>query len=140
MDPFSITVGCVSLLTVVSQAINRTSDFAKSFRDARSEMIAIQLQLDQLKNILDLLAHDSLSEVGPKDATTADTDDHIKDQINNCMDILEDLARLMDDCGNSRAKWALTGRARAYNIKGFLKGCITRLQLTVNVQTWYACF
>jgi hypothetical protein len=135
MDPFSVTVGCVSLLGAVTQTITRIAEFTKSFQDARSELISLHGHLEQLQHILELLYHDSSSGDASVCAMT-DADDQIKDQINNCLDILDELGRLVDSYrGSWIGRWALTGKPAAENIGRVLEGCIDRLQLAVNVRT-----
>jgi hypothetical protein len=55
MDPLSTTAGCVGLITRTSTVV---VGFMKDVRAARDDLAVVSQELDVLKRILELLAHE----------------------------------------------------------------------------------
>jgi hypothetical protein len=138
MDPFSITVGCISLLDAASHAIVQIKNLTKSFLDAPSEMAVISGHLKQLTRILEPWRGSSC-RLEPNATLSYDyyeaneKDNHIKDEINCCLEVLKKLGSLLDRCRDSRIKWAVKRKAEAQRIEKLLKDRIKQLTLALNL-------
>ncbi|KAL2261534.1 hypothetical protein VTK26DRAFT_3974 [Humicola hyalothermophila] len=138
VNPFSMMAGCRSLAAAISGAIAHSFDYASAYCDARSpEMAALQrirLQLEQLGYTVAFVAHStSLSmawQVSPVNAMTGSG--QIKDQINNCMVVVDRFRGLLGWDPNSRLRFAVMGRSMTQNIEESLRGCVRRLQWAAN--------
>jgi hypothetical protein len=58
MDPLSITAGCVGLISAVTRTSTVVVGFMKDVRAARDDLAVVSQELDVLKRILELLAHE----------------------------------------------------------------------------------
>lgn len=135
MDPFSNTVGYMTLLDVIPPTMVRIAGFAKSFQDVPSELITIHGHLERLNQILSFRYHDS-SSGDASGCAVPDPGDHIKHQINDCLDVLDELGHLTNSYrGSWIGRWVLTGKPAAENIARVLEDCIGRFQLPVSIET-----
>ncbi|KAK0726318.1 hypothetical protein B0T21DRAFT_413655 [Apiosordaria backusii] len=131
MDPFSISVGCVALLEIATKTIKQLSELSKRYRDARVELLRVICQLQSLQHILELIRHDEA-----KQPTASDSNDHlIMDQVNVCMDIVEELQTVILDINDSRLKWAITGKTAVGSIYKQLQTATEQLELILGVHS-----
>jgi len=144
MDPFGITVGCVALIGATSRTNVRISEFVDVFQIELPELNKIRKNLKHMKHISELLmldfAEDPLSASSSTFRHHSEDDtayDPIKDQINNCLDVLDVVEFVLKAYLNGTLNWALTGKVAIKVLNNVVKDVITALQLTVNTQYWY---
>ena len=59
MDPLSATTGCLALITAVGKTSIAVTDFVRSCREARADLIAVTKELTELQTVLELLRDNS---------------------------------------------------------------------------------
>jgi hypothetical protein len=104
MDPLSISVSCITLITTISKMTVAVTGFIREVRDARSDLDAISRELFSLKTILELLAEDT---EGPHSETLPE---RLRDQI---LDILKNCIRVITDVQSSLQKHSTSRLGRA---------------------------
>ncbi|KAK3987239.1 hypothetical protein QBC44DRAFT_361000 [Cladorrhinum sp. PSN332] len=133
MDPFSILVGSTSLVGAVVHVTKSVSQFIKDFRDAHPEMIQINGHLEQLKWILEQVDLNVDSET-KENYHHQGQDSQLKDQINSCMDIVEEVGQLILSFQQSRTSWALGGKSAVKEMESKLKLSLDNLELTLRIE------
>ena len=59
MDPISITVSCLGLVSSITSLSSKINTFVRTARDARSDLSRVSTELHSLKNILEILGDDA---------------------------------------------------------------------------------
>ncbi|KAH6063529.1 hypothetical protein HBI67_141140 [Parastagonospora nodorum] len=120
MDPLSISVSCITLITTITQVSVAVTNFVREVRDARGDLDAISRELVSLKSVLELLAEDT---EGPHTATLPE---RLKDQI---IDILKNCKHVVTDVEASLKKHSASrlGRAGHWAVGGG-KGDMTKFR------------
>ena len=134
MDPFSITVGCVSLINAVADASSLVNRFIKTYRATRSDLAALSSQLDELQRVLDLVTHDD-SPGGPITQLAFEIS---QEHVNKCMDILETLPKVLEEykpARGSRFQWALRGKKEVDDIWLEINKVVNHFKLTLGIYT-----
>jgi hypothetical protein len=111
MDPLSISVSCITLITTISQVTVAVTSFIREVRDARGDLDAISRELFSLKTVLELLAEDTEephSETIPKRPR-----DQILDILKNCDRVVTDVQLSLQKHHTSRL-----GRAGHWTMGG----------------------
>lgn len=122
MDPLSITVGCVTLITTIGKSSLAISAFVKDCRAARYDLDAIARELTSLENVLQLLKDD----VGAANGSNIPDNirEHLSNVISNCSQVLADLDNLLRKHSGARfeaARWALSGKDDATKLRSTLE-------------------
>ncbi|VBB84265.1 Putative protein of unknown function [Podospora comata] len=132
MDPFSIGIGCITLLEVAQKTIKQLYQLSKRYNDAQSDLFKTITQLQSLANVLELIRYDE----GTQHTDSPNRkNDLIMDQVNLCMDIIEELQVVITSINDSRVKWAISGKAAVENIHKKLQTATEQLELTLGVHT-----
>ncbi|KAK0663022.1 hypothetical protein QBC41DRAFT_329336 [Cercophora samala] len=131
MDPFSISIGCITLLEVAQKTIKQLFELSKRYTDARSDLLTAITQLQSLTKVLELIQYD---EENQRSMDTPDLkNDLIMDQVNFCMDMIEELQVVIASINDSRIKWAISGKAAVENIYKQLQTATEQLELILEV-------
>jgi hypothetical protein len=138
MDPFSIGVGCASLIQMIIVSSISISSFVKSSRHARHELEQVDKQLRELKFILDIFQDD----VRPHEAALTVVESHrdaIFDLFNTAREAIEgvDLLIREHDGVLGPGLWALTGKTKVQNLTRTLEASIGRLKDVMDAVTRY---
>jgi hypothetical protein len=104
MDPLSISVSCITLITTISRVTVAVTSFIREVRDARGDLDAISWELFSLRTVLDLLAEDT---EGPHSEKLPE---RLRDQI---LDILKNCNRVVADVQSSLQKHNTSRLGRA---------------------------
>jgi hypothetical protein len=120
MDPLSISVSCITLITTITQVSIAVTSFVREVRDARGDLDAISRELVSLKSVLELLAEDT---EGPHSATLPE---RLKEQI---IDILKNCKHVVTDVEASLKKHSASRLGRAGHwVAGGGKGDMTKFR------------
>jgi hypothetical protein len=137
MDPFSLTVGCISLISAIASVSRSVTNFVLSCRDARQDLAAVSRELSELDMTLHILKADTEAK-GPHQLPN-DLRRHVRDIMENCSNILsdfEELLRRYEGRGLDRAaRWALSGRKDAEKMRSSLAAHKGALSLVVEAMT-----
>ncbi|KAH0430616.1 hypothetical protein CcaCcLH18_07651 [Colletotrichum camelliae] len=137
MDPLSVTVSCIGLITAVAQVGSVISNFVTKCREARRDLAAVSAELAQLGITLDMLKDDG--DGNDSAQLPQDLRQRICDLIMNCKGVIEELSALLEKYGgggvNSAARWALSGKKEAAKIKASLEAHKDALTLVVEATT-----
>lgn len=118
MDPFSVSIGCITLLSVVTKVSRSVTDFAVGFRDARKDLLSVSHELSGLDLTLQVLKADT--ETKERHELPNVLRQYICDIIENCKNDLtrfeESLRVYEGESLNRTAKWAISGRKDAEKI------------------------
>ncbi|KAK4172247.1 hypothetical protein QBC36DRAFT_390560 [Triangularia setosa] len=131
MDPFSITIGCFTLLEVAQKTIKQLFELSKRYHDARSDLIRVMTQLQSLTHVLELILYDEAKQRTGSDLNN----DLVMDQANVCMDIIEELQGVIASINGSHFKWVISGKATVENIYKQLQTATEQLELILGVHT-----
>jgi len=126
MDPLSITVSCLALISAATKTTTSVSKFVRVFRDARQDLAAISRQLGELQMILELLRSENdgedEDETGPIQPALS-LPDTVKSQIcsilSNCAEIFAQLDSVMSkhiDGRATSARWAVKGKSEVASL------------------------
>lgn len=112
MDPLSIAVSCVTLVTTVGNLSLKIHTFVREVRDARGDLDAISKELGSLKMVLELLSDDAKASNGagfPESLIR-----QIAGILTNCAGVLklidESLTKHSGGGMRKGVKWSLAGR------------------------------
>ena len=131
MDPLSITTGCLALVQAVGKSAITVNSFIRSCRDARSDLITLHGELNELRLVLELLQDD---------ASTATTIPNGLQQqvvaiITKCGTVVVDIDALVDEHTKRRRtagmRWAWDGKDKAAMLRESLETHRAALMLAV---------
>ncbi|KAJ9129500.1 hypothetical protein NKR19_g10338 [Coniochaeta hoffmannii] len=139
MDPFSITVGCIALSGTIGKTVARLHEFITNLRDARPELMKVQVRLHEWKLIIDILERDYGPTTTSADVVPDSANHVLYHHINSCMDTLEQLNRLIEtfEGGMGRARWAVAGRKAVETLREELDGNLQHIKLVLGISTRY---
>lgn len=139
MDPLSISLSCLTLISAVSAASRSVTDFIVNCRSARLDLEAIARELSDLKITLHILQKDGAKDGGDAANLPDDLQRNIADIMTNCTHVIGDLETILQkyqDVGLERsAQWALTGRKEAEKMRASLAAHKAALNLVVEATT-----
>lgn len=109
-DPFSITASILALVSTLGKTSIAINNFAKTCREARSDLLEVNQELSTLKHILDWLKDDTEREKHsaiPKSLTM-----QILPIISDCNRVLKKIDEVVQGHVGAlgSAKWALGGK------------------------------
>ncbi|KAF2677102.1 hypothetical protein K458DRAFT_410002 [Lentithecium fluviatile CBS 122367] len=123
MDPISISASCVGLAATIAKTSTAVTCFVRDVRDARRDLDGVSRELSSLKNVLDLLAEDTINE---KDQTfPANLKAQIAGILTNCNDVVVDI-----EDGLSKHEKSKLGRSGYWTMGGG-KGEMAKLRSTL---------
>ncbi|KAG2414756.1 hypothetical protein HFD88_005944 [Aspergillus terreus] len=117
MDPFSMAVGCVSLLDVITRLSLSVTDFIVNFRDARADLATVADELSDLNLNVQILKADTKRK--PSYEVPKDLRQYICEVMEHCktdLTTFETLLKGYENEGLNRVKWAISGRIEAQKI------------------------
>jgi hypothetical protein len=138
MDPFSLAIGCVSLLDAVTRLSHSVTNFIVAFQDAQKDLAAVARELSDLDLSLQILKADT----DPKQSYELPDDlrRYVCEIMQNCRINLTDfeasLREYEKDGLNRRSKWAISGRIKAQKIRTALaahKGALNLAAETISL-------
>ncbi|KAF4213867.1 hypothetical protein CNMCM5878_009929 [Aspergillus fumigatiaffinis] len=138
MDPFSVAIGCVSLLDAVTRLSHSVTNFVVGFRDAQKDLAAVTRELSDLDLSLQILKADT----DPKQSYELPNDlrRYVCGIMQNCRIDVTDFEASLHEYGkeglNQRAKWAISGRIEAQKIRTALaahKGALNLAAETISL-------
>lgn len=135
MDPLSITVSCISLLTVIGKTTIVLTSFVRDVRGARSELDSISRELLSLSTILKLLAEDFDTEAGSTLPSTLQN--QIAGIVENCTGVVNDIERALVRHEGARlrkaAQWVAWGREDVVKLRGSLEAHKSALEIALDM-------
>lgn len=112
MDPLSITAGCVALISAVTKTSTVVVGFMKDVRAARDDLAVVSQELDVLKRILELLAHEI--EDSDNEATIPENV-HISRVIDSCSEVVANVEKCLGKYEGGKvgraARWLASGKS-----------------------------
>jgi hypothetical protein len=138
MDPFSITVGCVSLLETIGGLSKSIYDFVKKTREAKSELYSIDLELSSLRRAISLIQfdHDKYEE-DCDEIFPSVVRENLQTIMANCHKVLDKLRLLLEAHQTSTLgasiHWARTGKTKIVALKMDLSTLTGALSLAQNL-------
>jgi Fungal N-terminal domain of STAND proteins len=133
MDPFSIAVGCASLIGTITKLSTSISSFVKSARAARGDLDALSRELTSLKTLVELLEEDAKDESAFPDTLRQ----QISGIVTNCAVVLDEIERLLDKFdgpGATRsAKWASGGKDDTQKLRISLEAHKSALEIALEM-------
>jgi hypothetical protein len=111
MDPLSISVSCITLITTISKASWTLTTFVREFKDAPADLAAIALEMQSIQVVLGNLARDT---AGSSANTLAPSlQQQIVEIISNCNKLADDIVASLTAHSRSRlgkrGYWTLGG-------------------------------
>jgi hypothetical protein len=136
MDPFSISVGCVSLSDSIAKTTCSIASFIKTACAAKDELAQFSQQLIELKQILDLIEND----IGPNSGAMSIQEDQREvafSLINRCLQAVEDLDAVIaaHEKPFGSVIWATNGKKKVQALSQILQSSIGRLKLILETIT-----
>lgn len=133
MDPLSITTGCLSLLGAVGKTTIAITTFLRSYREARTDLADVNLELSGLALLLELLKEDSAIS----DATVIPESLHtqILSIITNCTAVVSRINHVLEGYTESTAssvKWAAFGKGEIAGLRMSLEAHRASLNLALD--------
>lgn len=129
-DPFSIAVGCVSLIRLSTGVLGTTRRIWDRYRGAATEIQEIAEEIGLLKELLEILQHAVFRR--QDDPTSKNLATQINREIGKCEAVVRDIELLVEENdGRGRwdaAKWAATGHGKAEQLLKALKDGRERLE------------
>jgi hypothetical protein len=111
MDPLSITVGCVSLLSSIAGLSRQISKFVGDVRDSRKEMEAVLRELASLTFCIEMLRNDCDNPAIPYPESFRE---NLTNMLHNCHGVITEIEELMRKTAagtfGSRIQWATTAQ------------------------------
>ncbi|KAJ7210908.1 hypothetical protein GGX14DRAFT_625178 [Mycena pura] len=137
MDPLSISMSCLTLISAVSAASSSVTDFIVNCRSARIDLEAIARELSDLEITLRIIQIDGADDGGDAANFPDDLQRNIANIVTNCTHIIGDLETLLQkyqDVGRLErsAQWALTGRKEAEKMRVSLAAHKGALNLVID--------
>ncbi|KAJ7210906.1 hypothetical protein GGX14DRAFT_394526 [Mycena pura] len=141
MDPLSISMSCLTLISAVSAASRSVTDFIVNCRSARMDLEAIARELSDLEITLRIVQIDGAKDGGDAANLPDDLQRNIANIVINCTHVIGDLETLLQkyqDVGLERsAQWALTGRKEAEKMRVSLAAHKGALNLVIDATALY---
>ncbi|KAI1165775.1 P-loop containing nucleoside triphosphate hydrolase protein [Nemania serpens] len=134
MDPLSITAGAIGLLGAVAKTISAVTSFIRSYREARTDLTAVNRELLELQIVLELLRDDSdinENSVFP-DALRA----QVLSVITNCNTIVKQINTILEKHDASKStplKWVASGKKEIASLKMSLEAHRGSLNLALEM-------
>lgn len=136
MEPLSITVACVSLLSGVAKLSIQAKDFVASVRDARKDMISVQAELRSLSICLETLRDDSMTTVYP-DAFR----ENLLTVLKHCGTVTTQMTVLLDKYSSinvlRRIQWSASGRDEMNQLRSSLESHKSALGIGLDMTSLY---
>lgn len=131
MDPFSITTGCLGLLTAIANTTIAISGFVKGCREARRDLTDVSRELSDLKIVLELLKDDS--EVVGDNAIPENMHSQIIHLLSSCKDVILTVDKVIErHVGPFAAvKWVADGKREVTYLRQSLEAYRGTLSLTL---------
>jgi hypothetical protein len=130
MDPLSITAAAVSLTGAVVKTTAIISDFVRTVRSARQDMISTSRHLGELSSTLDLLRDNT-------DRLPEGIRLQIRSILIGCESTLGDIDTALDKHknGTSPGRWALSGKKEVETLNRHLETYLRNLGIAVEATT-----
>lgn len=131
MDPLSITTGCIALVSAVGNATITVNGFIRTCRDARSDLMTIHGELNELRLVLELLQDDA--------STTTNIPEGLQAQVlailTKCGNVVTDINELVSEHSEKRrtggVRWAWEGKDKVAVLRQSLETHRGALMLAV---------
>ena len=142
MDPFSLTAGCVGIISGIAQTSAAIREFVRDVREARGDLSATARHLTELEMTISLINDDHNSDHGNGTASVSGLiPESMTPQtaavIRSCRDILGAVDALMDRYNPRRhrtaLKWALKGKNDASALNRQLEAHTRTLGMTLEI-------
>jgi Fungal N-terminal domain of STAND proteins len=135
MDPLSITVGCVSLVSTIAKTSIAITGFMKDFRSARHDLDTVSRELASLEGIVQLLQDDCDEK---NDSSVPETlRQQILNIIGNCSDVLLDLNEVIQKHTTTKmgkaALWVASGKKDVEKYRSTLEAHRGALNLALDL-------
>ncbi|KAK1760062.1 hypothetical protein QBC47DRAFT_366316 [Echria macrotheca] len=134
MDPFSITVGCMSLLEAVVKASTTIGTFVKNVRQARRAMEAVSRELLSLKIVLELLIEDTQDKTVVLPQTL---NRQVASIVANCTIVVLDIEKCMEKYMQRNIAWASNGQEEVAQLLRGLEAHKAALELGLDTLTFH---
>jgi hypothetical protein len=140
MDPLSITVSCVTLISTIGKVSIQINGFVRSVRDARQDLDAVSRELHSLQTILEILSDDG-DDQKSHGALPPNLVVQISGILLNCGGVLTQIQVAMEKYGGGGVrkgiKWSVSGREDMDKLRSSLEAHKSALGLTVDFATQY---
>ncbi|OCK74432.1 WD40 repeat-like protein, partial [Lepidopterella palustris CBS 459.81] len=137
MDPLSISIGCVSLLSAIAKTSVSVTGFIQDYRDSRDDLVAVSRELTDLEIVLKLLKEDRI--ITGSQAIPQTLQRQIISVISNCSNVLEQINGLLQKykggSADKAARWALTGKNDIAKLRLTLEKHRGALSLALDIVT-----
>jgi hypothetical protein len=133
MDPVTIVTGCVSILGTIAKLSTLISGFVRNFRDARTDLDLVRLDLTSLSSVLELVEGD-VKEYGQK-ALPDTLAKKIHGIVQNCDAVLSKIIEVLEESGGMMdgIKWAMGKKEKVLDLKASLGAHKTSLELALQL-------
>ncbi|KAK0644267.1 hypothetical protein B0T16DRAFT_194820 [Cercophora newfieldiana] len=133
MDPFSITVGVLSLADIVGKTSTAISNFVQTMRSARLDLVATSRHLGELSSTLSLLRSDDDAQIPEAHRL------QIRSILTSCESILGAINTALDrpeyKTSAGPLKWAFSGKKEVETLNKKLETHIRTLGISVEATT-----
>ena len=134
MDPFSITTGCLAIVTTIGQLSLAITNFVRQARHTRHDLDAVSGELGSLRTVLEMIAEDFAS---PNDEILTRLGSQIDGLLKECDRVLAEIAQLLSRFGNgsivTASQWAISGKSDVDRLRSSLEAHKTGLSLALDV-------
>lgn len=138
MDPLSLTVGCATLLEIITKVTAAAISFARTTRDARKDIDSVSSELVSLQTAVVYLADDTK---GSPKAIPPNLEKQIGGIVINCRKVVADIDKSIkkhDEEKNLGAvKWAWRGKEEMATFRQLLESHKSSLGLALEMVSMY---
>ena len=137
MEPLTVTVSCISLISNLNRAAGILASFVDDIGGPRDETDAISHELQSLDTVLKMIARDTAAPVSqPYPPPLVEQLVRILQDCDSVVTSFQDmLAKFPKDDALTSAKWAVTGKKEVENVRLTLYGHRSVLVLTLELIT-----
>jgi hypothetical protein len=135
MDPFSLTAGCVGLVTAITQLSGSILTFISGVRSARADLDSVSRELLSLKTVLELLQIDLADDAIVKLPDTLQR--QVSGIITNCAGVVRGIQIILEKHEGrgvqKAAQWTLSGRADVDKLRISLEAHKSALEIALDM-------
>jgi len=135
MDPLSITISCITLITSIVKVSLQINGFIREVRDARGDLDAVSRELLSLKTVLEMLSEDADKGKGFPESLLK----QISGILTNCGGVVEQIQVSLEKYGGGGirrgVKWSISGREDMNKLRLTLEAHKTALDIALDMIT-----
>lgn len=134
MDPLSISVACVGVLSAITTLGKHITTFGRDYRDSRKDLEAVQRELSSLAFCVESLHNDATTDNIPYPDSLKS---HLVSVLKNCNSVMTDMTALLDNFSTKnvgkRLLWVTSGQGEMNRLRITLEAHKQTLDLALDI-------